>query len=142
MPPETGPTSTPPATDPPSMPVDAAVDGAAKDSAAGDSVAEVSAAGDSAAGVSAPTRHYVLPSGHFGFLFYNLLRIGLLLVVGGILYLVGFRSYLLVLVAVFISGMMSMVLLNRRRDAAVISLGKVYRRVSDRMDSRTRAEDE
>ena len=87
-------------------------------------------------------RPYELPSGHFGFLVYNLLRIGLLLVVGGIVYLFGFRSYLLVLVAVFISGIISMVLLNRRRDAAVISLGEVFRRVNDRMDSRTRAEDE
>jgi hypothetical protein len=108
----------PPATDVPVAPVDqAAVEGPA-------------------------ARHYDLPSGHFGFLVYNLLRIGLLLVVGGILYLFGFRSYLLVLIAVFISGMVSMVLLNRRRDAAVISLGEVYRRINDRMDSRTRAEDE
>lgn len=132
VPPQLDPLSTPSLTDMPSVPVDPAVTSVPVDPAAVDPPE-----------VDAPAvRPYELPSGHFGFLVYNLLRVGLLLVVGGIAYLFGFRSYLLVLVAVFISGMISMVLLNRRRDAAVISLGEVFRRVNDRMDSRTRAEDE
>ncbi|MDQ1249544.1 MAG: hypothetical protein QG597_3919 [Actinomycetota bacterium] len=49
-------------------------------------------------------------------LLYTLARLGLLVVVGALLYVVGARSWLLVLLALLISGLLSYIVLGRLRD--------------------------
>ncbi|GLW23658.1 MULTISPECIES: DUF4229 domain-containing protein [Microbispora] len=48
---------------------------------------------------------------------YTLSRLGLFAVAVGVLYLVGLRSFPLLLVAVLVSGLASYVLLSKQRDA-------------------------
>lgn len=61
-------------------------------------------------------------------LLYTVARILVFLVVAGILYLFGARGFLLLLLAVIISGLISFILLNRLRD-------QVSERVAARMDA-------
>lgn len=69
----------------------------------------------------------VASAGH-PFLLYTVARILVFLAVAGILYLFGARDFLLVLLAVIISGLVSFVLLDRLRD-------RVSERVATRMDA-------
>jgi len=62
------------------------------------------------------------------FLVYTLARLLVFAAVAGVLYLVGARGFLLVLIALIISGLLSFVLLDRLRD-------RVSERVSNRLDA-------
>ncbi|WP_084956069.1 DUF4229 domain-containing protein [Thermoactinospora rubra] len=66
-------------------------------------------------------------------LVYTLSRIGLFLVALGLLYVLGMRSWLLILAAAVFSGIASYVLLSKQRDA-------VSARLSQKLD-RPRPED-
>jgi len=59
---------------------------------------------------------------------YSLLRLGLFAVCLGVLYLVGMRSWLLVVLAALIAWGLSYVLLNRWRDAAASQLAEAAER--------------
>lgn len=68
---------------------------------------------------------------------YTLARIGLLLAVAAVLYLVGVRSYLLVVLALLLSGLLSYVVLGRLRDAVSM---KVAQRVDASREKRAAAQ--
>ena len=64
--------------------------------------------------------------------------------VAGVLWLVGIRSNPLILVALalVISGFISLIALNRTRDAASVSVSSALSRMNDRIESSARAEDD
>jgi Protein of unknown function (DUF4229) len=75
------------------------------------------------------------------FLVYTALRVGVFAVTLAVLYLLGMRQLLLLVVALLVSGLLSFVLLSRHRDAmstAVTERGSSLRR---RMREATEAED-
>jgi membrane associated rhomboid family serine protease len=75
-------------------------------------------------------------------LYYTILRLGLFIVVFGLLYVAGARSVLLLGLSILISGVISYFALNGQRAAMS---GAISRRVTDfreRLDAGTRAEDD
>jgi hypothetical protein len=73
---------------------------------------------------------------------YTLLRFLLVALVGGVLYLAGVRGIWLILFAFLISGVISVVALNRRREIAAVGVTTAIQRVNARIDAGSRAEDE
>lgn len=73
---------------------------------------------------------------------YTTARILLFVVVTGLLYLTGFRSVLLLGLALLISGIISYVLLSRQRDAMSSAITSRLQGFRGRLDSGTRAEDD
>ncbi len=69
------------------------------------------------------------------FLIYTAGRLAIFLTVAGVLWLVGFRSWVLTLVAILVSMPVSYVLLRRQRAALADEVG---RRVADRRELRAR----
>lgn len=68
---------------------------------------------------------------------YTVMRLGLLVVTGGVLWLVGLRGWLLLLLAFLVSGVISIVVLNRARDEVSTSLAtrqETIRRISSGQD--------
>ena len=74
-------------------------------------------------------------------LVYTVSRILLFLVVFGLLYLVGARDFVLIVLAFFISGAISLVLLSRQRDAMSSSVTGTFSRINERIEESKRAED-
>lgn len=72
---------------------------------------------------------------------YTLLRVALLLVTAAVLYLLGLRGLWLALVAVLASGVISVVVLMRQRDAASSSLDTRLQRLNARIDEAAATED-
>jgi hypothetical protein len=120
--------STPP--DPPAGPPEptARVDGAVAPDAA-------------AAGTEPAADEAAVPQRPHAFLVYNLARLGIFVVSLGVLYLFGFRGVALVLLALLVSGAISVVALFKLRNAATASLGSSWRRLSDRIDRGAASED-
>jgi len=79
----------------------------------------------------------------FALLRYTLVRLAIFAVVTGLLWLIGVRTNTLLLIALglVISGFISLVVLNRSRDAASASVVGVFSRINARIDASTRAED-
>lgn len=75
-------------------------------------------------------------------LVYTSSRILLFVAATGVLYLLGARGLLLLLLALVVSGLLSFVLLSRQRDAVSGVVVQRSHRMRDRLDARTRAEDE
>lgn len=75
------------------------------------------------------------------FIRYTTLRLAMLIAVGGVGYLLGLRDILLLIVAFLVSGILSLVLLDRQRDAMGASVGSVFSRINARIEASTRAED-
>ncbi len=75
------------------------------------------------------------------FIRYSTLRLAVLLVVGAVCYLVGLRGFGLLLVALIGSGVASLFLLDRQREALGESVGGVLGRINARIDANTRSED-
>jgi hypothetical protein len=75
------------------------------------------------------------------FLKYTLLRTLLLLATGAVLYLLGMRGVLLLLVALVLSGLASVVVLRGPREQASAALSGRLTSIRTRMDERTGAED-
>lgn len=73
---------------------------------------------------------------------YTMLRVALLLVTAAVLYLLGLRGLWLALVAVLASGVISVVVLMRQRDAASSSLDTRLQRLNARLDEAAAAEDD
>ena len=108
--------------------VGADVDDAADDGAdAAGATAEADAAG------AIPSAHPVLV--------YTALRLAVLAVVGGILWLVGLRGVYLILLAFLVSGVISAVALSRRREGAAYGITRVVSSANARLDASSRAED-
>ncbi|MGE0817074.1 MAG: DUF4229 domain-containing protein [Candidatus Nanopelagicales bacterium] len=75
-------------------------------------------------------------------LVYTALRFLLLAVTAGVLYLLGLRNILLLLVFAFlISGVISVFALNRRREVAAVEVVSAVQKVNARIDESARAED-
>lgn len=72
---------------------------------------------------------------------YSALRLAVLVGVGLVLYLLGFRSWLLLLLALVVSGMVSYVLLMRVRDDAAANLESWVQRRGARRRQAEEAED-
>lgn len=70
-----------------------------------------------AAAPDPPAESVAAPHPARAFLLYSLARLLLLVAVGGVLYLLGARGWLLVLVALVISGLISFIVLGRFREA-------------------------
>lgn len=66
---------------------------------------------------------------------YTFLRLALLAVTAGALYLVGLRDWMLLFVAFLVSGIISIVVLNRARDEVSTSLVARRERINERMSS-------
>jgi hypothetical protein len=79
--------------------------------------------------------------GAMAFLRYTLLRVLLFVVVAALLWIAGVRGFWLLLLAVFGSGVVSVFVLSRSRDAASASLANRVSNVRGRMRERTVAED-
>lgn len=75
-------------------------------------------------------------------LYYTLLRILMLVSVGGLAYAFGMRGFLLLVVAFVGSGIISYFVLDRIRNNAGQQLGGFFHRINDRIDAATRAEDD
>ena len=75
-------------------------------------------------------------------LYYTLLRILMLVTVGGLAYALGMRGILLLIVAFLGSGIISYFVLDRIRNNAGRQLGGFFHRINDRIDTATRAEDD
>jgi len=72
---------------------------------------------------------------------YTLKRIVLLVVVAGGLYLVGLRGVWLILFAFLLSGVIAMVALKDSREGAAYGITHAVKKVNDRIDASSRAED-
>ena len=72
---------------------------------------------------------------------YTLLRVLVFAVVAALSWLVGLRGFWLLLVAVFVSGLVSIVVLRRSRDEVSTSLSDRMSTIRTRLDDRTHAED-
>jgi Protein of unknown function (DUF4229) len=79
--------------------------------------------------------------GAMAFLRYTLLRVLLFVVVAALLWIAGARGFWLLLLAVFGSGVVSVFVLSRSRDAASASLANRVSETRRRMRERTAAED-
>lgn len=75
-------------------------------------------------------------------LFYTVLRFGLFIVVFGLLLLAGARGFLLLALAIAISGVISYFALNSQRTAMAGAIGRRVTTFKDRLDAGTRAEDD
>lgn len=72
---------------------------------------------------------------------YSLLRLGVLAVAGGLLYLLGLRGYLLALVAVIVAAAASYIFFPGPRRDAALSLSERDKRRAPRADVDAEAED-
>lgn len=75
------------------------------------------------------------------FIRYSTLRLAMLIVIGGIAYLVGLRGAVLAVVAFVASGVVSLFVLDRQRDALGESVGGFFKAINARIDANTRKED-
>jgi hypothetical protein len=75
-------------------------------------------------------------------LFYTILRFGMFIVVFGVLYAAGARSFLLLAASILISGIISYFVLSPQRAAMSGAISKRVTDFRDRLDSGTRSEDE
>lgn len=73
---------------------------------------------------------------------YSTLRFLLLLAAGAVLYAVGLRGLPLLLLALLVSGIASLFLLDRQRDDLGSSVGGWFSRINARIDASARAEDD
>lgn len=99
---------------------------------------EESAASDAAAVGAAP----VPAVGSHPVLRYTLLRFGLLLAVGAVLWVLQVRGVWLLLFAFLISGAIAMVALNRTREGAAYGITSAVRGINDRIEASKTAEDD
>ena len=75
-------------------------------------------------------------------LIYTLLRIGIFLVAWAIFqYLTPFKGIIGLVLAILVSGAVSFFVLDRQRDAMSTSVFGLFKRMNDRIDAATRAED-
>lgn len=81
-------------------------------------------------------------AGRHPYLVYTTLRLGLLVVAGGLSYLLGARGILLILLAFVISGLASFVLLVPQRDRVGQSMGSYFRRLDAKIEESKRSEDD
>jgi uncharacterized protein DUF4229 len=72
---------------------------------------------------------------------YTGLRIALLVVCLVVLYAIGFRGFTALLVALVVSGLLSLFLLARQRAAMSVAVDQRMSRLRTRMQARTKAED-
>lgn len=106
------------------------------DAALADSEADgVAAADGSAAGDGAPG------FGAHPIVLYTIKRFLLLVVVGAVLYLVGIRGVWLILFSFLVSGFIAMIALRGSREGAAYGITHAVKKVNDRIDESSRAED-
>lgn len=74
-------------------------------------------------------------------LFYTVLRLGLFIVVFGLLFVAGVRGFLLLALAILISGVVSYFALNSQRTAMAGVIGRRVTSFKDQLDAGTKAED-
>lgn len=75
-------------------------------------------------------------------LVYTAARIALFLATFGVLWLLGFKSWLGAMLALLISGVVSYVVLSRQRDAVSSSVNEKAKRISERMAEGAAREDD
>jgi len=73
---------------------------------------------------------------------YTAYRVLVFVIALGVFYVLGARSFLLAALAVVVSGLVSLVVLDRQRDGAALTVGKALGRVNDRIEAGKRKEDE
>jgi membrane protein implicated in regulation of membrane protease activity len=66
---------------------------------------------------------------------YTLLRLALLAVTAGVLYLIGLRDWVLLFAAFLVSGIISIFVLNRARNEVSTSIASRQQRINERMNS-------
>ncbi|MFM8352773.1 MAG: DUF4229 domain-containing protein [Actinomycetales bacterium] len=73
---------------------------------------------------------------------YTSLRLGVFLAVWLLVqWVTGLRGLMALALAIVISGAISLLLLNRQRDAMSTGVARFFRRINERIDASTRAED-
>ena len=75
------------------------------------------------------------------FLLYSLLRLLMLISVGGLAYALGMRGLLLIVVAFVVSGLLSLFVLRGPRGQLGDDVGGFFSRINARIDAATAAED-
>ncbi len=75
-------------------------------------------------------------------LFYTVLRLALFAVVFGLLFVAGARGFLLLALAILISGIVSYFALNSQRTAMAGAIGRKVTNFREQMDAGTKAEDD
>ena len=75
-------------------------------------------------------------------LFYTALRLGLFVVVFGLLFVAGARGFLLLALAILVSGVISYFALNSQRTAMAGAIGRRVTDFRERLDAGARAEDD
>lgn len=80
-------------------------------------------------------------SGGRAFVVYTGFRILLLLAVGGVMYALGARGALLIVLAFVVSGFLSLALLDRWRTALGMGVARALERVNGRIDRASASED-
>ena len=75
-------------------------------------------------------------------LVYTVLRIGLFLLVGAVMAAAGARGWLLLVLAFLVSGLLSLILLDRPRQAVGGQVSGYFTRLNERIDTAARAEDD
>lgn len=98
--------------------------------------------GPGAASVGDATAPAAAPAGPHPVLVYTLLRAGVLVAVGAVLYLVGLRGAWLLLFAFLVSGVVSAFVLSRPREGAALGITRAVRGINERIDASARAEDD
>lgn len=97
---------------------------------------------DEQAPVTGETAQAAAPSfGRHPVLVYTLQRLGVLIVVGAVLYLLGLRGVWLILFAFLVSGVISAFVLKGAREGASYGITGAVTRVNRRIEESARAED-
>ncbi len=73
---------------------------------------------------------------------YTLARVALLAVTAGLLYLLGARSWLLLVLALLVSGLLSFIFLGKLRDAMSVRMDRRLTAARARREAAARAEDD
>ena len=89
-----------------------------------------------------PAQLVAAPAQAHAFLLYNVARLGILVVAFAVFYVVGFRGIALLIVAFLVSGAVSYLALYRLRGDAASGVVSAYWRINDRIDARSRGEDD
>ena len=83
-----------------------------------------------------------VPNSRHPLLRYTAYRVLVFVIALAVLYLLGARTFLLAALAVIVSGLVSLVVLDRQRDGAALTVGKALGRVNHRIEAGKRKEDE
>jgi hypothetical protein len=75
------------------------------------------------------------------FISYTLARVALLAVTIGVLYAVGLRDFMLLILGFLVSGLISLIILNNQRSQLGSGIANFFTRLNAKIDANSRKED-